>query len=183
MEHEFKAPLQITWAVDPTLASTTPAPSASPRHIGTRRTRGRGRTRRTRPSSSSTRPGNTSSPRCSPGRRRSRELPAAPAGRGRRIGTFSRRRTEVGPAHRVLADASAQRGRGSTGAVHRGDEDEALVLRAMLQHRRDRRALSDLRRRPSRPDHDLRGREPSGRRRGRTLAARSTGRTTCCTAS
>ncbi len=35
MEHEFKAPLQITWAVDPTLASTTPAPSASPRHIGT----------------------------------------------------------------------------------------------------------------------------------------------------
>jgi DNA polymerase-3 subunit gamma/tau len=34
MEHEFKSPLQITWAVDPTLASTTPAPAASSRHIG-----------------------------------------------------------------------------------------------------------------------------------------------------
>lgn len=30
MEHEFKAPLQITWAVDPTLATSTPAPSSRP---------------------------------------------------------------------------------------------------------------------------------------------------------
>jgi DNA polymerase-3 subunit gamma/tau len=34
MEHEFKSPLQITWAVDPTLASSTPVPTATPRHIG-----------------------------------------------------------------------------------------------------------------------------------------------------
>jgi hypothetical protein len=36
MEHEFKSPLQITWAVDPTLASTASAPSALPRPIRTR---------------------------------------------------------------------------------------------------------------------------------------------------
>ncbi len=36
MEHEFKSPLQITWAVDPTLASTTPAPTSSARPIGKR---------------------------------------------------------------------------------------------------------------------------------------------------
>jgi DNA polymerase-3 subunit gamma/tau len=36
MEHEFKSPLQITWAVDPTLASSAVAPTSSPRPIGTR---------------------------------------------------------------------------------------------------------------------------------------------------
>jgi DNA polymerase III subunit gamma/tau len=36
MEHEFKSPLQITWAVDPTLAVATPAPTSSPRPIGKR---------------------------------------------------------------------------------------------------------------------------------------------------
>jgi DNA polymerase III subunit gamma/tau len=36
MEHEFKSPLQITWAVDPTLAIATPAPTSSPRPIGKR---------------------------------------------------------------------------------------------------------------------------------------------------
>jgi len=30
MEHEFKTPLQITWAVDPSLASATPAPAQRP---------------------------------------------------------------------------------------------------------------------------------------------------------
>ena len=30
MEHEFKTPLQITWAVDPSLASATPAPTQRP---------------------------------------------------------------------------------------------------------------------------------------------------------
>ncbi|MEO9180694.1 MAG: hypothetical protein ABI298_03480, partial [Acidimicrobiales bacterium] len=29
MEHEFKSPLQITWAVDPSLAIATPAPTQS----------------------------------------------------------------------------------------------------------------------------------------------------------
>jgi DNA polymerase III subunit gamma/tau len=38
MEHEFKSPLQITWAVDPTLAVATPAPSTSSRPIGKRET-------------------------------------------------------------------------------------------------------------------------------------------------
>jgi DNA polymerase III subunit gamma/tau len=36
MEHEFKSPLQITWAVDPTLASTTSAPTSTPRPIRSR---------------------------------------------------------------------------------------------------------------------------------------------------
>jgi DNA polymerase III subunit gamma/tau len=36
MEHEFKSPLQITWAVDPTLASTATAPTSSSRSIGSR---------------------------------------------------------------------------------------------------------------------------------------------------
>jgi hypothetical protein len=36
MEHEFKSPLQITWAVDPTLAVVTAAPTASSRPIGKR---------------------------------------------------------------------------------------------------------------------------------------------------
>jgi hypothetical protein len=36
MEHEFKSPLQITWAVDPTLAVATPAPTTSSRPIGKR---------------------------------------------------------------------------------------------------------------------------------------------------
>jgi DNA polymerase-3 subunit gamma/tau len=36
MEHEFKSPLQITWAVDPTLAHATPAPSATSRPIRSR---------------------------------------------------------------------------------------------------------------------------------------------------
>jgi DNA polymerase-3 subunit gamma/tau len=36
MEHEFKSPLQITWAVDPTLASSSSAPAATPRPIRTR---------------------------------------------------------------------------------------------------------------------------------------------------
>jgi DNA polymerase-3 subunit gamma/tau len=36
MEHEFKSPLQITWAVDPTLASSAVAPTSSPRPIGIR---------------------------------------------------------------------------------------------------------------------------------------------------
>jgi hypothetical protein len=35
MEHEFKSPLQITWAVDPTLASASSAPTSS-RPIRTR---------------------------------------------------------------------------------------------------------------------------------------------------
>jgi DNA polymerase-3 subunit gamma/tau len=38
MEHEFKSPLQITWAVDPSLASATPAPTSSARPIGKRDT-------------------------------------------------------------------------------------------------------------------------------------------------
>jgi DNA polymerase-3 subunit gamma/tau len=33
MEHEFKAPLQITWAVDPSLATSTPAPASTPRRV------------------------------------------------------------------------------------------------------------------------------------------------------
>jgi DNA polymerase-3 subunit gamma/tau len=36
MEHEFKSPLQITWAVDPTLASPSPAPTTTSRPIRTR---------------------------------------------------------------------------------------------------------------------------------------------------
>jgi DNA polymerase-3 subunit gamma/tau len=36
MEHEFKSPLQITWAVDPTLAHAIPAPSATSRPIRSR---------------------------------------------------------------------------------------------------------------------------------------------------
>ena len=36
MEHEFKSPLQITWAVDPTLAVATPAPTTTSRPIGRR---------------------------------------------------------------------------------------------------------------------------------------------------
>ena len=36
MEHEFKSPLQITWAVDPTLASTASAPTTTRRPIGDR---------------------------------------------------------------------------------------------------------------------------------------------------
>src|ERR1035438_1046616 len=36
MEHEFKSPLQITWAVDPTLVSTASAPTSSTRSIGSR---------------------------------------------------------------------------------------------------------------------------------------------------
>jgi DNA polymerase-3 subunit gamma/tau len=31
MEHEFKVPLQITWAVDPSLATSMPAPASAPR--------------------------------------------------------------------------------------------------------------------------------------------------------
>jgi DNA polymerase-3 subunit gamma/tau len=31
MEHEFKTPLQITWAVDPSLATSSPAPASTPR--------------------------------------------------------------------------------------------------------------------------------------------------------
>ena len=34
MDHEFKKPLQITWAVDPSLASATPAPTSRPAKIG-----------------------------------------------------------------------------------------------------------------------------------------------------
>jgi hypothetical protein len=33
MEHEFKSPLRITWAVDPTLASTAAAPTSTSRPI------------------------------------------------------------------------------------------------------------------------------------------------------
>jgi DNA polymerase III subunit gamma/tau len=36
MEHEFKSPLRITWAVDPTLVSTASAPTSSPRPSRTR---------------------------------------------------------------------------------------------------------------------------------------------------
>lgn len=36
MEHEFKSPLQITWAVDPTLASAAVAPASTTRPIRTR---------------------------------------------------------------------------------------------------------------------------------------------------
>jgi hypothetical protein len=36
MEHEFKSPLQITWAVDPTLATSASVPTKSARPIGTR---------------------------------------------------------------------------------------------------------------------------------------------------
>lgn len=36
MEHEFKSPLQIIWAVDPTLAVASPAPTGSSRPIGAR---------------------------------------------------------------------------------------------------------------------------------------------------
>jgi hypothetical protein len=36
MEHEFKSPLHITWAVDPTLVVATAAPSTSSRPIGKR---------------------------------------------------------------------------------------------------------------------------------------------------
>jgi hypothetical protein len=36
MEHEFKSPLQITWAVDPTLATNASVPTKSARPIGTR---------------------------------------------------------------------------------------------------------------------------------------------------
>jgi len=36
MEHEFKSPLQITWAVDPTLASAAGIPTTSARAIGAR---------------------------------------------------------------------------------------------------------------------------------------------------
>jgi DNA polymerase III gamma/tau subunit len=38
MEHEFKSPLQITWAVDVTLASGASAPTTSARPIGARET-------------------------------------------------------------------------------------------------------------------------------------------------
>jgi hypothetical protein len=38
MEHEFKSPLQITWAVDPTLASTAAAPTSTSRPIRTHET-------------------------------------------------------------------------------------------------------------------------------------------------
>jgi DNA polymerase-3 subunit gamma/tau len=31
MEHEFRTPLQITWAVDPSLATSSPAPASTPR--------------------------------------------------------------------------------------------------------------------------------------------------------
>jgi hypothetical protein len=105
------------WAVDPTLASV-----ATPRRRRRLVPIGRAKpTRRathpTNRSSSSTPPAITSSPRCSPGRRRSRELPAAAAGRRRRTRSLPRRRTQVGPAHRVLADAPAQRGRRATRRV------------------------------------------------------------------
>jgi len=36
MEHEFKSPLQITWAVDPTLVSSASVATTSARPIGTR---------------------------------------------------------------------------------------------------------------------------------------------------
>jgi DNA polymerase-3 subunit gamma/tau len=36
MEHEFKSPLQITWAVDPTLVRSSAAPAVTPRPIRTR---------------------------------------------------------------------------------------------------------------------------------------------------
>jgi hypothetical protein len=36
MEHEFKSPLQINWAVDPTLTSSASVPTTSARPIGTR---------------------------------------------------------------------------------------------------------------------------------------------------
>jgi hypothetical protein len=36
MEHEFKSPLQINWAVDPTLTSSARVPTTSARPIGTR---------------------------------------------------------------------------------------------------------------------------------------------------
>jgi hypothetical protein len=36
MEHEFKSPLQITWAVDPTLAHATAAPTSPSRPVRTR---------------------------------------------------------------------------------------------------------------------------------------------------
>jgi hypothetical protein len=38
MEHEFKSPLQITWAVDATLASSASVPTTSTRPIGARET-------------------------------------------------------------------------------------------------------------------------------------------------
>ena len=36
MEHEFKSPLHITWAVDPTLVNVSTAPTAPSHTIGTR---------------------------------------------------------------------------------------------------------------------------------------------------
>jgi hypothetical protein len=36
MEHEFKSPLQITWAVDPTLSVSANIPTKSARPIGSR---------------------------------------------------------------------------------------------------------------------------------------------------
>jgi hypothetical protein len=36
MEHEFKSPLHITWAVDPTLVNVSTAPVATPHAIGSR---------------------------------------------------------------------------------------------------------------------------------------------------
>ena len=38
MEHELKSPLQITWAVDATLASSASVPTTSTRPIGARET-------------------------------------------------------------------------------------------------------------------------------------------------
>ena len=38
MEHEFKSPLHITWAVDPTLVNVSTAPSPTPHPIGSRQT-------------------------------------------------------------------------------------------------------------------------------------------------
>ena len=34
MDHEFKTPMQITWAVDPSLVSATPAPTTRPARVG-----------------------------------------------------------------------------------------------------------------------------------------------------
>jgi hypothetical protein len=60
MEHEFKTPLQITWAVDPSLATSSPPPTATPRRAPPRAAEVEETSRPTSQSRSSTRPGSTS---------------------------------------------------------------------------------------------------------------------------
>jgi len=83
MEHEFKSPLQITWAVDPTLVSSASVATTSARPIGTREHEAEESYSPDESVIVVDSAGTTSSPRCSPGRRRSRELPTSLAGRRR----------------------------------------------------------------------------------------------------